>query len=1119
MANESFISQFGLLAVSQTAINGLIEAGSGFIAGNGIAQLRENLNKYKPDANHEIQKAILESYLQATLQVCGDYGETLGVSAYQPFFKGLLPRFLAKAEILSHKLNHTEHLLPENAEELFRRGYYELPDKLRLKVEKGANRIYEKTFGEPLLKLGLNESPIEEKIDEKIWLQKVSEEYNEHLIQLAQNKLKFPEPYENLAINEVLSDKGLLMQAKNAQERQDIVKELLLQQVEQEIVGKFGELPSIFRTIFLDKWFNYFCGCFHYLLSKSPELARKFQSKLLADIEANTNKILKTFEKFRSEFGERLKNIETNLSWLEDKQEKGLDEIKQILYSIMPLLPMAKESTIQQTIIIEIKAELEPIISVIERTAEQTQNVVRESKGEIIEEVRNQFKTQNEGLKTQNQQLKEDLQKSLISYAEENEIKLEEAVQRLNKFRRNILAERKLNILEKFLSNHSFGLFDRFFSNLTPQEEFFVSLKERYTERYFNKLDGRFEITLIASDDLESEIKREYTGVYEGRGQLNEAFEYMRNAFQDANRLLIIGEPGVGKTVLLLKFANHLSDETVEKLNSNPELRLDDIKEPIPVIINLASWSEDYPSFKDWLIAMLKTGEGLSEAFADELLSNKKIFLLLDGLDELAKNETPETAAAIRAKCFDSIVGFLKGGQKAVICCRKDKYWQIRKDIGQDDAEQRRKMPEVFVRNLDINQIKSALERASKTDVDRESALNILKLLEYEKSGVFLKVLSVPFYFTTALEVFDSSILKEKTISANEKELKDYLVGKLIAEKLEISPPTPKKFKYKSSFKWLKWLAKSLKKKGKVTFELADLQPKDLRWTWVFKFLYGFMTCLTACVSLLLLIAFIIAREPQKFINETPMPEDISPQYIIGLIISAIIFLLLINVLFFLPISLMFGLRTNVISTEDTSQFSLKPLLQKKTWKAILFPTFIYGLLPTIPVAIIAVLLVIGSKGEISFSRGLQVVTTIFFFIAIFTLLERISSFSRTIKNFATLRNDYERLKTGFTYNLIRLTIVNICFVVIVNLTITNSGLLNYRPIIINSFFILSIFLVNTAIFQHFILRFCLIVINAIPIRYGTFLNYVSETRILEKDGGFWRFRHQELQDYFAKLP
>ena len=344
---------------------------------------------------------------------------------------------------------------------------------------------------------------------------------------------------------------------------------------------------------------------------------------------------------------------------------------------------------------------------------------------------------------------------------------------------------RLLNIREKDLF-HITGDLEEFFAGIEKEDgdlSFFES-QNAENGKSAPKVSSGADSSAITDKKDNAEVKQEYKGVYEGQGQLNEAFEYMRNAFQDANRLFIVGEPGVGKTVLLLKFANDLFDKIVKKLQNEPELRLDNIKDSIPVIFNLASWSEDYKIFKDWLIAMLKTGEGLSEAFADELLSNKKIFLLLDGLDELAKNETPEKATVIRAKCFYSIVDFLRGGQKAVICCRIDEYWQIRKDIGQEDEEQRRKMPEVFVKNLDLNQIGDALKRASNTEVDRESALNILKLLKTENRGVLLQVFSIPFYFTTALEVFDCSILKEKKVPANEQELKDYLVGKLIKEKL-----------------------------------------------------------------------------------------------------------------------------------------------------------------------------------------------------------------------------------------------------------------------------------------------------------------------------------------------
>ena len=57
-----------------------------------------------------------------------------------------------------------------------------------------------------------------------------------------------------------------------------------------------------------------------------------------------------------------------------------------------------------------------------------------------------------------------------------------------------------------------------------------------------------------------------------------------------------------------------------------------------------------------------------------------------------------------------------------------------------------------------------------------------------------------------------------------------------------------------------------------------------------------------------------------------------------------------------------------------------------------------------------------------------------------------------------------------------------------------------------------------TPLFRHFILRLCFYIEDKMPLKYATFLDYAAEARILEKDGGHWRFRHQNLQDYFANL-
>ncbi|HEX8354932.1 MAG TPA: hypothetical protein VF611_18640, partial [Pyrinomonadaceae bacterium] len=59
--------------------------------------------------------------------------------------------------------------------------------------------------------------------------------------------------------------------------------------------------------------------------------------------------------------------------------------------------------------------------------------------------------------------------------------------------------------------------------------------------------------------------------------------------------------------------------------------------------------------------------------------------------------------------------------------------------------------------------------------------------------------------------------------------------------------------------------------------------------------------------------------------------------------------------------------------------------------------------------------------------------------------------------------------------------------------------------------------LFRTPMFKHWMLRICLTLEGSMPLRYADFLSYATELRILEKDGGQWRFRHQILQDYFAR--
>jgi len=72
------------------------------------------------------------------------------------------------------------------------------------------------------------------------------------------------------------------------------------------------------------------------------------------------------------------------------------------------------------------------------------------------------------------------------------------------------------------------------------------------------------------------------------------------NRDEVAGRLLILGEPGAGKTTTLCELAKEL----IEAAEDNPGA-------PVPVFIELSKWSEDDASIEQWLITLLEKAYGV----------------------------------------------------------------------------------------------------------------------------------------------------------------------------------------------------------------------------------------------------------------------------------------------------------------------------------------------------------------------------------------------------------------------------------------------------------------------------------------------------------------------------
>ncbi len=90
--------------------------------------------------------------------------------------------------------------------------------------------------------------------------------------------------------------------------------------------------------------------------------------------------------------------------------------------------------------------------------------------------------------------------------------------------------------------------------------------------------------------------------------------------------LLILGEPGSGKTTTMLELAKGLVKEA--KL---------DFEVPVPVIFNLSSWAIKRKPLEEWLIDELasKYRIGKRRKLGKYWLENQQLLLFLDGLDEV----------------------------------------------------------------------------------------------------------------------------------------------------------------------------------------------------------------------------------------------------------------------------------------------------------------------------------------------------------------------------------------------------------------------------------------------------------------------------------------------------
>lgn len=159
------------------------------------------------------------------------------------------------------------------------------------------------------------------------------------------------------------------------------------------------------------------------------------------------------------------------------------------------------------------------------------------------------------------------------------------------------------------------------------------------------------------------------------------------------NRLVVLGEPGSGKSIL----AQALTVELVGEEVSGPGSGVGAVRaRPVPVLLQLATWDPTVPLSEwaavqmartyTWLAEETEAQKGRSRTLATALIEQGRVLMVLDGLDEVA--------AENRMMAFEKLSLAARGNQAMVVTCRTAEYAQLVHDA-------RHAMPKTPVVRLD----------------------------------------------------------------------------------------------------------------------------------------------------------------------------------------------------------------------------------------------------------------------------------------------------------------------------------------------------------------------------------------------------------------------------------
>jgi len=330
--------------------------------------------------------------------------------------------------------------------------------------------------------------------------------------------------------------------------------------------------------------------------------------------------------------------------------------------------------------------------------------------------------------------------------------------------------------------------------------------RDRYVQRYRQKILERLKSTWIEGvlehslqdaeiielelEDVSHLVDRSLGRDLQTKDILSGSHQFVEIFDRADQALLVLGEPGSGKTTMLLNVARTM----LIHAQANPLY-------PVPIILNLSSWSNKRrKSFEEWLTESLKSAYGIPSKIARLWINNDDLALLLDGLDEIKQQDQESCIKSInRFRHEHSLMPIL-------ICSRAADYKALHTHLKLQGG--------VSLRPLTIQQINTYLSRKGNDYAAARWLLqNNSKLLELSQLPLMFNMILQTYQRTSVREV---ALVKSVNVHSN-------VVFRVYVAQMHKRLSVDHSYSLAQVNRWLAWLAFHLSRNEKTEIDESSI--------------------------------------------------------------------------------------------------------------------------------------------------------------------------------------------------------------------------------------------------------------------------------------------------------